>query len=60
MTNAGCAGIAIAHLVLAFDFTPSSKEIEWKWEGITTPTARGSVSKKPELPIILTPIKMVP
>ncbi|KAM5536151.1 hypothetical protein V8D89_010250 [Ganoderma adspersum] len=52
--------IAIAHLVLAFDFAPSSKEIEWKWEGITTPTVCGSAAKKPELPMILTPIKVDP
>ncbi|PIL23630.1 cytochrome P450 [Ganoderma sinense ZZ0214-1] len=51
--------IAVAHLVLAFDFTPSDKEIEWKWQGITTPTVRGSPSKKQELPIILTPTKLI-
>ncbi|KAI1784852.1 cytochrome P450 [Ganoderma leucocontextum] len=55
LTYVAHLGIAIARLVLAFDFNaPSDKEIEWKF------TVRGSPAKKPELPIILTPIKFVP
>ncbi len=47
------AGIAIAHLVLAFKFTPSDKEIVWKLGGIVSPSVRGSDSMKPEFPVVM-------
>ncbi|KAI8976646.1 cytochrome P450 [Trametes punicea] len=48
--------IAVAHLVLAFKFTPSDKEIVWKLGGIVSPSVRGSTSMKPEFPVVLSRI----
>ncbi|KAI0760059.1 cytochrome P450 [Fomes fomentarius] len=45
--------IAIANLVLAFEFAPSDKEIVWKLGGIVSPYVKGSTSAKPELPILI-------
>nr|BED43038.1 cytochrome P450 monooxygenase [Trametes versicolor] len=45
--------IAVAHLVLAFKFTPSDKEIVWKLGGIVSPSVRGSDSMKPEFPVVM-------
>ncbi|RPD53161.1 cytochrome P450 [Lentinus tigrinus ALCF2SS1-7] len=46
--------IALAHLLLSFEFAPSDKEIVWKFGGIVTPTVRGSTARKPELPVKVT------
>ncbi|KAI0739194.1 cytochrome P450 [Daedaleopsis nitida] len=45
--------IALAHLVMAFDFTPSRKEIIWRLGGIVSPAVKGSTSAKPELPVLM-------
>ncbi|KAI0764540.1 cytochrome P450 [Trametes elegans] len=47
--------IAIAHLVLAFKFTPSEKEIVWKLGGIVSASVRGSRAMKPEFPVVMSP-----
>ncbi|KAI0716355.1 cytochrome P450 [Earliella scabrosa] len=45
--------IALAHLILAFEFTPSAKEIIWKQGGGVSPSVKGSVSAKPEFPVVM-------
>ncbi|TFK91220.1 cytochrome P450 [Polyporus arcularius HHB13444] len=49
--------IALAHLILSFELTPSEKEIVWKLGGIVTPTVRGSTARKPELPVNVTVLR---
>ena len=41
-------GIALAHLILAFEFAPSEKEIVWRLGGVASPSVKGSTSAKPE------------
>ncbi|KAI0642535.1 cytochrome P450 [Trametes meyenii] len=48
--------IAVAHLVLAFKFSPSDKEIVWKLGGIVAPSVRGSTSTSPEFPVVMSRI----
>ncbi|TFK91204.1 cytochrome P450 [Polyporus arcularius HHB13444] len=45
--------IALAHLVLAFEFAPSDKEIIWRLGGVVSPSVKGSTSKKPEFPVVI-------
>ncbi|KAI0716340.1 cytochrome P450 [Earliella scabrosa] len=45
--------IALAHLILAFEFAPSEKEIVWRLGGVASPSVKGSTSAKPELPILI-------
>ncbi|KAI0720838.1 cytochrome P450 [Cerioporus squamosus] len=49
--------IALAHLILSYEFTPSDKEIVWKLGGIVSPTVRGSTARKPELPVKVTVLR---
>ncbi|RPD75378.1 cytochrome P450 [Lentinus tigrinus ALCF2SS1-7] len=45
--------IALAHLVLAFEFAPSEKEVFWRLGGVVSPAVRGSTSRKPEFPVVM-------
>ncbi|KAI0720825.1 cytochrome P450 [Cerioporus squamosus] len=45
--------IALAHLVLAFEFAPSDKEVFWRLGGVVSPSVKGSTSRKPEFPVVM-------
>ena len=47
------SGIALAHLILAFEFAPSEKEVIWKLGGVVSPSVKGSTSRKPEFPVVM-------
>ena len=44
----------MSHLLLAFEFAPSDKEIVWKMSGIASPSVKGSKTTKPEMPVLMT------
>ncbi|KAI0764536.1 cytochrome P450 [Trametes elegans] len=46
--------VILAHLLLAFEFAPSEKEIVWKMSGIASPSVKGSKTTKPEMPVLMT------
>ncbi|KAI0657006.1 cytochrome P450 [Cubamyces menziesii] len=46
--------VVLSHLLLAFEFAPSDKEIVWKMSGIASPSVKGSKTTKPEMPVLMT------
>ncbi|KAI0676593.1 cytochrome P450 [Trametes maxima] len=48
--------VILAHLLLAFEFAPSGKEIIWKMSGIASPSVKGSKTTKPEMPVLMSPL----
>lgn len=46
-------GIALAHLILAFEFAPSKKKVVWRLGTIVAPWVEGSAAGRPELPVMM-------
>ncbi|KAI0332868.1 cytochrome P450 [Cubamyces sp. BRFM 1775] len=45
--------VVLSHLLLAFEFAPSDKEIVWKMSGIASPSVKGSKTTRPEMPVLM-------
>ncbi|KAI0056907.1 cytochrome P450 [Artomyces pyxidatus] len=45
--------VVLSQLVECFRFTPTNKELVWRYAAITTPSIKGSTRVGPQLPVIL-------
>ncbi|KAI0055542.1 cytochrome P450 [Artomyces pyxidatus] len=49
--------VVLSRLISAFRFSPSEREIVWRFGGLTTPSVKGSTVMAPQLPMILERVK---
>jgi len=47
------AEVVMAHIIPALRFTPTKREIIWRFGNVASPTVEGAASLKPVMPVMV-------